>query len=125
MSRVRRRDTDLELILRRALWAAGFRYRLKNSLPGKPDIVFKRARLAVFVDGCFWHGCPKHSTIPKSNTAFWKAKLGRNRERDIEVGRTLKRMGWKVIRIWQHELKANSAKAVSRIERALIRRDNE
>lgn len=104
MSRVRSRDTRPEMRLRRALHAAGMRYRLRSSLPGKPDIVFPRARVAVFVDGCFWHVCPLHATRPKSNKKWWAAKLDRNVERDREVDAALASAGWQVVRIWAHEL---------------------
>lgn len=70
----------------------------------RPDFIFPKLRLAVFVDGCFWHGCPKHSTQPKGNAAFWRKKLSGNRVRDQLVLRTLRRAGWRVLRIWEHEL---------------------
>ena len=104
MSRVRDRDTAPELSLRRALHAAGLRYRLRVPLPGKPDIVFPRARVAVFVDGCYWHSCPIHATQPKTRAEWWAAKLARNRERDIQVNSLLARAGWRVIRVWAHEV---------------------
>ena len=71
---------------------------------GSPDFVFTRPRVAVFVDGCFWHGCPKHATQPRNNRAFWAAKLARNKARDRLVTRTLRERGWQVLRVWQHEL---------------------
>lgn len=74
MSHVRGKDTKPELLLRRALWKKGLRYRLFNKLPGRPDILFIRKRVAIFVDGCFWHGCPEHGTQPRSNADFWKKK---------------------------------------------------
>lgn len=70
----------------------------------RPDFVFQRARVAVFVDGCFWHGCPRHGTKPSSNKSFWREKLAKNRERDRRVTRTLRRAGWQVVRIWEHAL---------------------
>ena len=70
----------------------------------KPDFVFPKLRTAVFVDGCFWHGCPKHATWPKHRAAFWKAKIEGNRTRDRKVTRLLRRLGWHVLRVWQHEL---------------------
>ena len=105
MSRVRSKDTEIELLLRKALWAAGIRYRIKSKLPGKPDIVFLGARLAVFVDGCYWHGCPEHGQIPKTNTSFWKNKIEKNMARDIWVNQSLDSMGWHVLRFWEHEIK--------------------
>jgi len=78
---------------------------------GKPDIVFVSARIAVFVDGCFWHACPEHGVRPKNNREFWRKKLDRNIERDREVNRLLAKAGWKVIRVWEHEI-ANGLDAV-------------
>jgi len=80
-------------------------WRRKWPLPGKPDFVFPKERIVVFVDGCFWHGCPTHGTIPKTNREFWEKKISRNSERDKEVNRQLSDKGWGVVRIWQHELK--------------------
>lgn len=121
MSRVRQRDTDLELALRKALWAAGLRYRLRinSKLPGRPDIVFPGAKVAVFVDGCFWHGCPNHGTTPKTRTEFWRAKIVRNRERDAEVDALLERLGWFVVRIWEHDVKGDIDGCVRRIAEAV------
>ena len=97
-------------------------WRRNHNLFGKPDFIFLKVRLAVFVDGCFWHGCPKHATQPVSNRAFWKKKLARNRARDQIVNRALRRLDWKVIRIWQHELaRKNETRLLKRIHRALKR----
>ena len=86
----------------------------------RPDFVFPHRRLAVFVDGCFWHGCPKHETKPKSNAAFWRNKFARNIARDRLVTRTLRRAGWRVLRIWEHELaRKNAARLRRRIRKAL------
>ncbi len=86
-------------------------WRRNSQIFGKPDFVFPKARLAVFVDGCFWHVCPLHKSSPTSNVEFWAAKLQRNLARDRLVNRTLSRAGWKVIRIWQHDLKRQRAVA--------------
>lgn len=105
MSRIRDKNTLPELKLRRAAWAIGLRYRLHQRIGrARPDLVFKRARLAVFVDGCFWHQCPLHSTIPKGNRAFWQAKLERNMQRDIETNQVLTTAGWGVLRFWEHDI---------------------
>ena len=80
-------------------------WRRKQKLPGKPDFVFRAPRVCVFVDGCFWHACPKHGTLPKTRRAFWLKKLGTNKARDRRVGRELRRDGWRVLRIWEHELR--------------------
>ena len=86
-------------------WRRGF------VLLGKPDFAFPANRLAVFVDGCFWHGCPRHYKTPSSNAGFWRTKIARNRMRDREVGRQLRAKGWKVIRIWEHQLRTNLSRA--------------
>ena len=102
-----RRDTKPELAIRRELHRRGFRFRLdvraSKSIRSRPDIVFNGARVAVFVDGCFWHGCPDHGTFPKNNREWWSEKLCANTERDARTTATLKAEGWNVIRIWEHE----------------------
>ena len=87
---------------------------------GKPDFVFPKARVAVFVDGCFWHGCPQHATWPKQNAAFWAEKIGRNQARDRKVTRTLRATGWTVLRIWEHALK-KPERVLARVRRAVAR----
>jgi len=122
MSRVRGRNTKPEIKLRKALWKAGLRYRLKSKLPGKPDIVFVSARVVVFVDGCFWHGCPVHGSIPTTNKRFWKKKLKSNVERDQEVTEKLAELDWLVLRFWTHELKEDANRVLRKIKRAVLRR---
>lgn len=111
MARIRSRDTVPELILRRALHKAGLRFRLGGAgLPGKPDIVLPRFKVAIFVHGCFWHrhqGCKVAST-PKSNTEFWLEKFDRNVTRDRKVVGELEELGWKVLVAWECELSAKS-----------------
>jgi DNA mismatch endonuclease (patch repair protein) len=119
MSRIRGKDTKLELLLRKALWANGLRYRLKNSLPGRPDIVFPRRRLVIFVDGCFWHGCSAHCQIPEKNRIFWEKKLSRNMERDKEVGHLIELEGWEVLRFWEHTIKNDLSGCVARVVQAV------
>ena len=105
----RRADTKPEVSVRSALHARGLRFRkdlllrTKGGLRTKADIVFPRVRIAVFVDGCFWHGCPLHGSTPKSNSHYWGPKLKRNKERDATVNRALGLDGWQVIRVWEHE----------------------
>lgn len=95
-------------------------WRRQYPLPGRPDFAFPQRRVAVFVDGCFWHGCPRHGTRPQGNARFWREKIARNRERDREVNRALRRRGWRVIRIWEHALRrATEARVVGRIRRSL------
>ncbi len=107
MSRQRRSDTAPEIALRRLLHARGMRYRVTWPIPGLPrrtvDIAFTRARIAVFVDGCFWHGCPEHATSPTANGVWWAAKLSANRERDRTTTEHLRENGWTVVRMWEHE----------------------
>ncbi|WP_244620614.1 very short patch repair endonuclease [Methylosinus sporium] len=105
MARIRCAHTKPELALRRALWRGGLRFRLTSKLPGKPDLIFTRARLAVFVDGCFWHGCPLHGIQPKSNQGYWGPKIERNRARDRQVMQQLADLGWLSLRFWEHEIK--------------------
>lgn len=105
------RDTGPEMALRRELHGMGVRYRLGHriELPGrravKPDLTWREARVAVFVDGCFWHQCPDHGRAPKSNLDYWVPKLARNVERDQAQTAALHALGWKVLRLWEHELK--------------------
>jgi DNA mismatch endonuclease (patch repair protein) len=108
MSRNRRRDTRPELLLRRLLHARGLRFRVDypirtDEIKVRPDVVFTRRRLAIFVDGCFWHGCPEHGNIPTRNQSYWVPKLERNRARDSLVTAALIRAGWVVLRVWEHE----------------------
>jgi len=101
------RDTAPELAVRRLLHSMGLRYRVNKrpipTLRRTADILFTRAKLAVFIDGCYWHGCPEDYTAPKANASFWKEKVERNRERDAETNAVLAEHGWKVMRFWTHE----------------------
>lgn len=108
MSRIKSKNTKPELILRKYLYGLGKRYRLHYPLPGKPDITFPSKKIAVFVNGCFWHGhgC-KVDHLPKSNTKFWTEKIIKNKERDFKVKNKLKKLGWKVIVVWECELTNN------------------
>lgn len=117
MRRMPSRNTGPEVMVRRALHALGLRYRLHRAgLPGRPDIVFPRQRVAVFVDGCFWHYCPRHCVLPKNNRVWWLAKLRGNRRRDRCNDRALEKQGWVAIRVWEHE---NYALAVTRISQVV------
>jgi DNA mismatch endonuclease, patch repair protein len=108
MSAIRSANTKPEILVRKYLWRQGFRYRLNNPrLPGHPDIVLRKYRTCVFVNGCFWHGhkgC-KYFVMPKTNTEFWRKKIERNKERDKEEQRRLAKMGWHCITVWECELK--------------------
>ncbi|MGU3502598.1 very short patch repair endonuclease [Mycobacterium sp. C31M] len=126
MQRQRRRDTSIEVALRSRLHAAGLRYRLhERPLPGlrrEADIVFRRAKVAVFVDGCFWHGCPTHSSKPKRNNDFWRTKIQRNSERDHATDQALRDAGWLPVRVWEHESVEEAAASVQKvIEKRLAR----
>jgi DNA mismatch endonuclease (patch repair protein) len=104
MARIRGRETGPELALRRALWRRGLRYRTHTRAPGRPDIAFLRERLAVFVDGCFWHSCPQHGVAPKANRAFWARKLKSNIQRDRRSELELTKLGWTFMRFWEHDV---------------------
>ncbi|WP_136101091.1 very short patch repair endonuclease [Streptomyces sp. S816] len=107
MSRQKSRNTQVEIALRRALHAAGLRYRVhRRPLKGvrrEADVVFGPAKVAVFVDGCFWHGCPIHATWPKNNSDFWRTKIETNRRRDRDTDQRLTSAGWLPVRVWEHE----------------------
>ena len=115
MSQIKGKNTGPEIRLRKALWAIGLRYRLNTSLPGKPDVVFQGKKLAVFVDGCFWHGCPEHAVTPKNNRDFWEAKIKGNIARDVKVNLALDALGWRVFRVWEHEIKSDVQAVVEKI----------
>ena len=123
MSRQRTRNTTPEKALRSALHQRGFRFRLHarplETLRREADLVFRGARVAVFVDGCFWHGCPEHRTHPKRNAVFWSEKIEKNRRRDAETDELLSEAGWSSIRVWEHE---TTDEAVAKIAQALKRR---
>lgn len=122
MERQARRDTGPELAIRRVLHAMGLRYRVDHpplaGMRGRADVVFTRQRVAVFVDGCFWHGCPDHGTLPKHNAGWWAAKIDSNRSRDRRVDETLERAGWVVVRVWEHEDPARAATRIAEVVRA-------
>ncbi|MEU4215094.1 very short patch repair endonuclease [Actinoplanes sp. NPDC026623] len=103
----RGRNTRPEVRLRRAVWSLGMRYRVGvrpvPSLRRTADLVFTRVRVAVFVDGCYWHGCPEHYRPARQNAAFWSAKIAANRQRDGETDNLLRAAGWMVVRIWEHQ----------------------
>ncbi|MEW6404410.1 MAG: very short patch repair endonuclease [Chloroflexota bacterium] len=107
MKAAKPRDTAPEKALRSALHGMGLRFRIDGKLikelNRRVDIVFQTAKVAVFVDGCFWHGCPIHGTQARANAEFWSSKIKRNQERDLETTRLLKKAGWKVVRVWEHE----------------------
>jgi DNA mismatch endonuclease (patch repair protein) len=119
MSKIRSKDTKAELTLRKLLHSKGYRYRVHlSSLPGKPDIVFTRRRVAVFVDGDFWHGW-KFEDWAHKLAPYWRAKIERNRARDLQHENTLRDQGWDVLRIWEHQVKSDPEACVVLIEQTL------
>jgi len=122
MARVKSKNTSFEMLLRRELWRRGLRYRANDkTVFGKPDVVFKGKKIAVFVDSEFWHGkdYPNGRNIPKTNNEYWVKKIERNIARDKEVNRTLKENGWAVIRIWSKDLKKNLSEYVEQIQKTV------
>jgi DNA mismatch endonuclease (patch repair protein) len=119
----RSRDTAPELMVRRALWANGIRgYRVNvKSLPGTPDMVFPRKRLAIFIHGCFWHGCQncQNYRLPKTNSAFWEAKLEENLRRDERAAAALKSMGYQVLTFWECQVRSDLETCASRVRLAV------
>jgi DNA mismatch endonuclease (patch repair protein) len=112
MRAIRSMDTTPELLLRRNLWSRGLRYRLRQRIAGaRPDLVFCYARVAVFVDGCFWHGCPVHYRPPVGNASYWSAKISGNCARDRRNDNALATDGWAVLRLWECEVRADPAAA--------------
>lgn len=121
MSRLGRRDTQPEVLIRSELHRRGLRFRLQQPVAfdrrRRVDIVFPREKIAIFVDGCFWHSCPDHATFPLANAEFWREKLARNVARDEDTNRRLADAGWHVIRVWEHEAPEAAA---HRIEQAVL-----
>jgi DNA mismatch endonuclease, patch repair protein len=116
MKSQRQRDTAAETELRSLLHRRGFRFRVHYALPilrRRADVAFPRLRIAVFVDGCFWHGCPDHGTWPKQNADWWRAKVEANQRRDADTDTKLKEQGWCVIRVWEHEAAEAAAHRVA------------
>lgn len=117
MARVRQKGTGAEVALRREMHRIGLRYRVDHLVLTKPrrvaDIAFPGRKIAIFVDGCFWHGCPRHATWPKQNADFWRAKIEANRQRDEDTNDRLRSIGWTVIRFWSHESPVDAAQFVA------------
>jgi len=119
MAKVRQTGTDAELALRQEMHRIGLRYRIDYEVLKKPrrvaDIAFPDRKIAIFVDGCFWHGCPEHVTWPKRNAEFWRKKIEANRQRDADTNTRLQDLGWTALRFWSHESPAKAAKKVARV----------
>lgn len=113
------KSTELKLRMRMVRAKIGGFVLHSPLVPGRPDFYFPRKRVAVFVDGCFWHGCPKCGHVPKTNRPFWAAKIERNRARDIRNGSQLRTIGVKVLRVWEHEIKCDAEKVLAKLVKAL------
>ena len=120
VKKIKSKNTKPEITIRQLIWKKGYRYRIGHGLMGKPDMVFPSYNIAIFIDGCFWHGCPKHYRMPSSNVKYWKQKISQNKKRDRKINKQLKKEGWKIIRIWEHDIKQNPEKTVKRIIKKLI-----
>ncbi len=118
MSHIRGTDTAMEMRVRSALWRRGLRFRT-NYGPFKIDVAFPGRRIAVFLDSCFWHGCPTHGEIPKTRSAFWANKIARTKRRDRKATRVLRRDGWIVLRFWGHRISRDMRGIVSEVEGAV------
>jgi len=118
MARVRRAGTDVELVLRKELYRTGLRYQVDYEVLKNPrhvaDVAFPGLKIAIFVDGCFWHGCPEHATWPKQNAEFWRQKIEKNRLRDADTNSRLLEVGWTVLRFWAHESPVEAAQVVAK-----------
>ena len=124
MKATRQTDTAPERAIRSQLHGMGFRYRVNKAIPAaggrrRADIVFTRQKVAVYVDGCFWHGCPEHGTWPKKNADFWRAKIETNQRRDADTNQKLASGGWTVVRMWEHEDPVEAAAAIADVIRNL------
>lgn len=124
MQATRRRDTPAEVATRWILHAQGLRYRVDHPILGtkrRADILFSRGKVAVFIDGCFWHGCPEHGTTPKINRDWWMEKIQRNQQRDRDTNHRLRQEGWNVVRVWEHEGADKAAEKIVAIVRKRLR----
>lgn len=117
MAKIRQKGTDAEVALRRELYQIGLRYRIDFEVLKKPrrvaDIAFPGRKIAIFVDGCFWHGCPEHASWPKRNAEFWRQKIETNQLRDVDTNERLRSLGWTVLRFWSHESPIDAAAVVA------------
>ncbi len=120
MSKVRSKDSKIEIEFRKNLWKKGFRYS-KNSPKyfGKPDLVLKKYKTVIFIDSCFWHGCKKHCRIPATKKDYWIPKIEKNKQRDKEVNRHYRKIGWTTVRIWEHEIIKNKTRAINKVVNSL------
>ncbi len=118
MSKIKSKNTNLERDFKKMIKGLKFRYQPK--IFGKPDFAIKKLKIAIFIDSCFWHKCPKHFRKPTANNSYWTQKITRNVERAREVNSHLKKQDWRVIRFWEHEIKKNPKKCINKIKKILI-----
>ncbi len=122
MSKISSKRTSIENLVSSYLWKKGLRFRRNDAtLYGKPDISVKKHRMVIFIDSCFWHGCPEHCRMPKSNSEYWTKKIQRNMERDTQVTAYYSQLGWHILRVWEHELKNKSLETMGEIEVFFVR----
>lgn len=124
MAKIGSKDTIPEMIIRRELWHNGLRYRVQYGKE-KIDIAFPSKKLAIFVDGCFWHSCPIHGHLPKSNTGYWKTKLISNKQRALSKDDRLEKLGWKILHLWEHEIISNSSLCVVKVQSIINMKRND
>lgn len=123
MRKIKSKDTKIEIEFRKLLWQKGIRFR-KNVLKmkGKPDIIISKNKIIIFLDSCFWHCCPNHFKMPKSNTLYWNRKIEYNKQRDSKINAYYKEFGWHVLRFWEHELQKNSIYAsLLKVEETILK----
>ena len=121
MSQIKGKDTKSEIIFRKYIWSRGTRgYRTNSKIDGKPDLYFPKKKIAVFIDGCFWHKCPKCFIAPKSNKIFWMDKINGNIRRDRKVNKLLKKDGIRVIRFWEHEITENLKECYNKLKKEIM-----
>jgi DNA mismatch endonuclease, patch repair protein len=116
MKSVKSKGSKLENIVTKAIWNSGLRFRRNvTDLPGKPDVAIKKYKVVIFIDSCFWHGCSEHCRVPKSNINYWLSKIKRNKEKDLEISNFYKAHDWKILRIWEHQIKNNQEAVIKDI----------
>ena len=120
MFKIKSKNTRLEISFKELI--KGLRFRYQPKIFGKPDFASKKLKIAIFIDSCFWHKCPKHFRKPNSNKAYWIPKINRNVERTREVNKQFKKMGWMVLRFWEHEIKKNPEKCINKVKGAFYGR---
>jgi DNA mismatch endonuclease (patch repair protein) len=116
MSKIKSSDTNFEKSFRKLLWEKGYRYRKNvNNMRGKPDIYFPGKRIIIFLDSCFWHGCKEHCRMPKTNKSYWETKIEKNKKRDEETTKYYKDNNFKILRVWEHEIKSDPKNTIKKV----------